>query len=751
MVRNGEIIASGVGAEAGEFHLRPPPIEERRDRMAGETGDDGYLMAPETTAFLAPKWTPMHPPALPLDPLLLLDRHRGQIERLVRRLVDPADRDDVTQELLLAAIERPPRSASILPAWIRTTLRNLAAKRLRSQQRRRRREAVGATAEALPSSVELVGRLDLEEQLLRAVRELAAPERDVVLLRYFEGRSAVDIAVALHLGESTVRARLARAVEQMRARLDGASPQGRHGWVAVLAPWALPLLPSAAVVAGTVAGGAAISGATSSAPIAAAATFALSEKVLVAAAATFLVLGGLSLVLQSQARLAPRLPEFSAAVDAASAHAESDVAALPIEVERVPVASGDRDALPSAGAGRAPATTRPSGILRLHVVSAATGEVIEGATLRALSSDRFAATELRPLTAELCLSAGSFDVLVEARGYESQLFRAVEITADATHVLGTVALRRGNATLNGRVLRVGEAAARRGWIELRGEGRGPCPRCGSVSTDEAATIDDALGCTEPSPHPVSPCCGWFWDRSLVEVDEEGSFRFERLAAGWYFVRPLDEQARLQPTVAVHLESGQPLSLDLELAPAVALHLRLFDEDGAPFTGRWSVDSQDEPPPVQFDLTFEHTSVTLDGGTDAAAVRARFGPPPREGLGELGPPESEDEPGVVTRAEVSVGSALLSQLRFPPENVLDRARVDSDTLLVPQPPTPGFAGCEFTLARLAPNHFVLTRLPAGRCRFVVRCVDFASEPFEVDLADPRDSLRDVVLRPRPHSR
>lgn len=660
----------------------------------------------------------MPPPEPRLDAVDLLDRHKGQLARLIRRLVDPADRDDVRQEVALAALERPPRSATTLPAWIATTVRNLAAKRLRSKGRLQRREQLAATPEALPSSAELVGRLDLESQLLRAVRELPPAERDVVLLRYFEGRSSAAIAAALELSESTVRARLARAIETLRARLDRDAPGGRQGWIALLAP------------------GSGV------------APFALGSKALLAVAASFLALGTLALLPEPASVDEPLVAAAPrpAAATAAEQEALGDAAALPlptpITATREPAAAAPHEFAidPNSLSRYVP----PSGALALRVVDGVTGALLPKATVGALSVTRFATTDFAPAEGELRLTAGDWDLCVRASGYEPLLLSQQAIAVDGCLDLGTLALSRGTATLEGRIVRHGSTADRRAWVELRGDGRSACPRCGDGTADLLADETLVVGAQSL---PKSPCCGFFWDRSLVEVDAAGRFRFDRLAAGWYFVRPLDESARLQPTVAIELASGVQQSLELHLAPPQSLDLLLLDGDGAPFVGVWAPDSESLPPPIHFDLVFEHIAITLDGGTDGDAVRRRHGPPPLEGQGELLPPEWEGD-GLRYKDSLAIATGMPQlDLHALLAGVADRARTDADALL-PRPETPGLACCEFAMTRPAPNRFRLLRLPAARVSLQVRCEGYASERFEVDLALPDRAPVEVVLRPVP---
>src|SRR6185503_16479146 len=160
-----------------------------------------------------------------------LDELLGQerwLQALARRLVrDAATADDLVQETLLRALRAREWSEreSAVPAadaqsWLARVLRNVWRERARSEHARGRREARAAEAEALPSARESLERVELQQRLAALVLGLDEPYRSAVIWRYYEARSAADIAA--HLGEpaARVRWRLMRARELLRQRLD---------------------------------------------------------------------------------------------------------------------------------------------------------------------------------------------------------------------------------------------------------------------------------------------------------------------------------------------------------------------------------------------------------------------------------------------------------------------------------------------------------------------------------------------------
>jgi RNA polymerase sigma-70 factor (ECF subfamily) len=195
------------------------------------------------------------PSATPSPETLLA--HAGWMRALALGLVrDPAAADDVAQDAALAALLHPPPAGVELRPWLAQVVRRFAWRRSRSESRRSEREA-WATQPAGPEDAgETLARLDLQRALLDAVRGLEEPVRTTIVQRYFEGRSAAEIAAASGVPASTVRARVARGLELLRARLDRESGS-RAAWMALVAPLVpREFAPSGAVTASVLTHGA---------------------------------------------------------------------------------------------------------------------------------------------------------------------------------------------------------------------------------------------------------------------------------------------------------------------------------------------------------------------------------------------------------------------------------------------------------------------------------------------------------------
>lgn len=178
----------------------------------------------------------MQPGAGGLEAELLL--HAGWMRRLAAHLVDDADlADDAAQEAALSALARPPHGVRRPRAYLAEVVRNAARRLGRADQRRARRELQAARAEALPSAAELAADAELQQALATALLALDEPYRSTLVLRFYRDLEPTEIARLAGVPPGTVRSRLSRGLELLRARLD-ARCGGREAWSAALAPLA---------------------------------------------------------------------------------------------------------------------------------------------------------------------------------------------------------------------------------------------------------------------------------------------------------------------------------------------------------------------------------------------------------------------------------------------------------------------------------------------------------------------------------
>jgi len=140
------------------------------------------------------------------------------IARLILRDGDRAQ--DATQEALIAAWRdlRGLRDPDRFDAWMRRLLVNACYREARKDKRRLRAEGnVRPLDEAVPDPALLSADRD---QLTRAFAGLAPEQRALIALHYYLGLPMHETALALGLPVGTVKSRLHRTTQQMRATLD---------------------------------------------------------------------------------------------------------------------------------------------------------------------------------------------------------------------------------------------------------------------------------------------------------------------------------------------------------------------------------------------------------------------------------------------------------------------------------------------------------------------------------------------------
>jgi len=154
----------------------------------------------------------------------LLASHGRAVRRIAGSLLGDAHAaEDVEQETWLAHLHHGGEAPARMTAWLAGISRHLSLQRLRGEQRRRARERDSARSEREARTA--ADDLEREEALrtvTQALLDLEEPFKTTLLLRYYEERTPSEIASERNLPLATVKSRLARGLERMRAKLDGA-------------------------------------------------------------------------------------------------------------------------------------------------------------------------------------------------------------------------------------------------------------------------------------------------------------------------------------------------------------------------------------------------------------------------------------------------------------------------------------------------------------------------------------------------
>jgi RNA polymerase sigma factor (sigma-70 family) len=179
----------------------------------------------------------------------------------LRMLRDTHLAEDVTQGVFMALAQAAAQLAEhpVLSGWLHRTARNLAVKAIRTDARRRTREHEAAAMNELLSGESDASWEQIAPHLDAALGELDDPDRDALLLRYFERKSAREMAETLGISDEAAQKRVSRATERLREVFAKRGIAVGAGGLAVVlaantvqsAPVGLVATISAAAAAGT--------------------------------------------------------------------------------------------------------------------------------------------------------------------------------------------------------------------------------------------------------------------------------------------------------------------------------------------------------------------------------------------------------------------------------------------------------------------------------------------------------------------
>jgi RNA polymerase sigma-70 factor (ECF subfamily) len=169
------------------------------------------------------------PPATNVEALLA---ETGWLRGLALALTgQSAAADDLTQDVLVAALEKQPDPCRSLRPWLETVARRIAGRTRRSEGRRQAHDIPAQEPE--PPAADTAARFELHRRVAQTVSELPEPYRSSVLLRFYDGLPVRTVAAQLDVPIETARTRIRRGLAMLRDRLDD-DHGGREAWAAPL-------------------------------------------------------------------------------------------------------------------------------------------------------------------------------------------------------------------------------------------------------------------------------------------------------------------------------------------------------------------------------------------------------------------------------------------------------------------------------------------------------------------------------------
>ncbi len=148
----------------------------------------------------------------------LVERHVDMVYATALRQVGDAHLAEEATQAVFITLARKARGLSpctILAGWLFRAAQYAAAKAQRTELRRKHWEQQAAQMESNPSDSAAAWE-QMAPQLNEALNELPEPDRDALILRFFESKSMAQVGSALGTSEGAAKMRVARALDQLR-------------------------------------------------------------------------------------------------------------------------------------------------------------------------------------------------------------------------------------------------------------------------------------------------------------------------------------------------------------------------------------------------------------------------------------------------------------------------------------------------------------------------------------------------------
>lgn len=153
----------------------------------------------------------------------VFEAHYGHMVRLARHLLDdPAEAEDVVMDAFVGLNRRWAHVRRTEDAffYLRASVVNGSRGRLRRLRVARDRQHTQVDLDSAPAEQVAMVRLE-HEAVIRALRTLPRRQREVLVLRYYDGASEAEIARTLDISVGSVKTHASRGLHAVANHLEG--------------------------------------------------------------------------------------------------------------------------------------------------------------------------------------------------------------------------------------------------------------------------------------------------------------------------------------------------------------------------------------------------------------------------------------------------------------------------------------------------------------------------------------------------
>jgi RNA polymerase sigma-70 factor, ECF subfamily len=160
----------------------------------------------------------------------VIQLYGGLVNGMARRVLgNPTLAEEVAQDAFVSLWRRPgafdPQRGS-LKSFLSSIARNKAIDLVRKEESlKRTKDSVLQEMSGQEESVSFEGRVEERSEVMAALHQLSAPQREAIVLAYFGGRTYREVAAELNTPEGTVKTRMRDGLTKLRRVLS----EGRLG------------------------------------------------------------------------------------------------------------------------------------------------------------------------------------------------------------------------------------------------------------------------------------------------------------------------------------------------------------------------------------------------------------------------------------------------------------------------------------------------------------------------------------------